>query len=467
MGTSFTKARVFDVQAFIDSQRFSRFHWILFVLCFLMVALDGLDTGIVGYLAPTLIKDLQVSRASLGPMLSASLIGVGVGSLLVGPLADRIGRKFMIIGSMILLGVFSCAGAFVHSLESLAVMRFLTGIGLGAALPNTITLMAEYAPERIRSTVINTMLVGWSVGAAGGGWVTAALIQPYGWRGVMLLGGVAPLVLACLLPLLPESVKYLVVNSRSRQRVAKILTRISPPTRVDNCEFVCNETAGTGNVKRFPILELLSERYVFGTFMIWLAYFMCLVVLYLISNWLPLLFTGSGYSMRESAITSSMFQFGGAGGMVIGGWLMDKVSSGRVFSAARAVALFFTLTAVAMLLVGKSMGHGPWLMVALIAGGAVLFASSSSMSSLTALFYPTTSRVTGVAWMFGLGRFGAVAGTFAGAFLLSTGWSFTAVFSMLAIPSMVAALALMALGRHEARAERQSSMTSPAVMTGS
>jgi AAHS family 4-hydroxybenzoate transporter-like MFS transporter len=455
-----------DVQAFIDSQRFSRFHYLLFVLCFLIIAMDGLDTGAMGYIAPTLVRDWHVSKQSLGPMLSATLVGIGFGAIVVSPFADRIGRRVMLIGAVLLFGGFSFAGAFANSLDSLTALRFLTGIGLGAAVPNAVTLMAEYAPARIRSTVVNAMLVGFAAGNAVGGLLTAWLIPLYGWRSVLFVGGLAPLVLALvLLLLLPDSVKFLVVNGRPRERVAGILKRLSPEARVDNCTFVCNEEMPSSAGKKFPALELLSKPYVFGTAMLWMSYFMCLVVLYVVTNWMPTLFTSSGFSLHKSAVTSSLFHFGGCVGILLAGWLMDR------FTPIRVVAFFFFMTAVMALLLGQSISHVTALTVLVVAMGVGLSGASASMSPLAAHYYPTSSRVTGVAWMLGMGRFGAVAGTFSGAMLLAANWTFGSIFSLLAVPSVIAAFALLMLGRNQVRAvragaARAASMTSPTTSAG-
>lgn len=181
--------RTVDVQAFIDDQRFSLFHCMLFVLCFLTIALDGLDTGVMGLIAPTLAQDWHVPRASLGPVLSATLIGIGVGALLVSPIADRIGRRSVLVGSVAFFGVWSTAAAFATSMESLTIMRFLTGVGLGAAIPNTATLMAEFVPSRIRGLAVNGMLVGFAAGNTVGGLLSGWLIPAFGWRSVLLVGG--------------------------------------------------------------------------------------------------------------------------------------------------------------------------------------------------------------------------------------------------------------------------------------
>jgi AAHS family 4-hydroxybenzoate transporter-like MFS transporter len=442
MSQAFERGRTIDVHAFIDDQRLSLFHCILFVLCFLTIALDGLDTGAMGLIAPTLAQDWHVSRVSLGPVMSASLIGIGVGALLVSPIADRVGRRSVLIGSVACFGVWSCAAAFASSMEMLTAMRFLTGVGLGAAIPNTATLMAEFVPARVRGFAVNAMLMGFAAGNAVGGVLSGWLIPAFGWRSVLLVGGVAPLVLACLLlAFLPESVKFMVSNGRSAERIARVLQRLSP-SRLDGCVFVTGADAPVGQAKRSPVFELLSRNYAVGTLMLWLAYFMCLVVLYLINNWMPTLLKGSGFSLPQYAATSAYFHLGACVGILMAGWLMDRVSPVRV------IATFYALTALVVFVIGCNVAHDAWLTVLIVATGLTLSGAASSMSTLATQFYPTTSRVTGSAWMLAIGRLGAVAGTFGGAFLLGLNWEFSAIFGMLAVPSLIAAGALLVLGRH-------------------
>lgn len=428
-----------DVQAFLDEQRFSRFHILLFVLCFLIIALDGMDTGAMGYIAPSLIQDWQLSRAALGPVLSATLVGIGIGAMVVSPIADRIGRKRVLIGAVFAFGVCSVAAAFAQSLEMLAALRLLTGIGLGAAVPNTVALMAEYAPTRIRGTVVNAMLVGFAAGNGLGGLATAWLIPRFGWHGVLVVGGVAPVLLALVLvPLLPESVKFLVANRRPREEALGILRRLAPGARLGDVHLLCEEDAGHG--RKSPISELFRERYAVGTCLIWLCYFMCMVILYLVNSWLPTLFTTSGYSLQESTVTSSLFHLGGCAGILLAGFLTDR------FPPTRVVAAYFLAAAVLVLMIGHSGAHAGLTTMIVIVGMAISGASAS-MSPLAAHYYPTTSRVTGIAWMLGMGRFGGVAGTMGGAWLLAVGWAFGAIFSLLAIPAVIAAVCLLLLGR--------------------
>ncbi|MCP3721122.1 MFS transporter [Paraburkholderia sp. CNPSo 3281] len=443
MSQALESGRTVDVQAFIDDQHFSLFHCMLFVLCFLTIALDGLDTGAMGLIAPTLAQDWHVPRTSLGPVLSATLVGIGVGALLVSPIADRIGRRSVLIGSVAFFGVWSTAAAFATSMDALTVMRFLTGVGLGAAIPNTATLMSEFVPARIRGLAVNGMLVGFAAGNTVGGVLSGWLIPAFGWRSVLLVGGVAPILLACLLlAFLPESVKFMVSRGKPTERIAHALRRLAPNARLDGCVFVSEAHAPREHVRRSPVLELLSRKYAVGTIMLWVAYFMCLVVLYLINNWMPTLLKASGFSLPQYAATSAWFHLGACVGILFTGWLMDRMSPVRV------IALFYTLTALVVLIIGRNVAHDASLTLLIVATGLTLSGAASSMSTLATQFYPTTSRVTGCAWMLAIGRLGAVAGTFGGAFLLSLNWEFSAIFGLLAVPSLIAAGALLVLGRH-------------------
>ncbi len=434
-----TASATTDVQAFIDAQRFSRFHVGLFVLCFLIIALDGLDTGAMGYLAPSLIQDWGVSRAALGPALSAALVGIGVGAMAVSPLADRIGRKRVLIGAVLVFGLFTLGAAFATSPEMLTVMRFITGIGLGAAVPNTVTLMAEYAPTRIRGTVVNAMLVGFALGNAAGGLAAAWLIPHFGWRAVLLVGGILPVLLTLLLVAkLPESVKFLVVSGQGGQRAVDILRRIAPAARLGNVTLTCENVPAAGRA-RSPIAELFDRRHALGTASLWLCYFMCMMILYLVNNWLPTLFTVSGLSLHDSTITATLFHIGGGAGILLAGLLTDR------FRPTRVVAAYFGLAAGIVLVIGHYMSQGGALTALIVVMGVTVSGAAASMSPLAAHYYPTSSRVTGVAWMLGIGRLGGVAGTLGGAMLLGIGWNFGAIFSVLALPAAISAVCLLVL----------------------
>ncbi|MCS2151644.1 MFS transporter [Scandinavium goeteborgense] len=423
-----------DIQAFINENPFTKYQWMILVLCFITVAMDGFDTAIIGFIASDLVQEWGVQKSALGPVMSAALVGLAVGALTAGPMADRIGRKKVLILSIVVFGGFSLLTAAATSLNQLTLLRFLTGLGLGAAMPNAATLMSEYAPERRRSLLVNLMFVGFPIGSSLGGFISAWLIPQYGWQSVLILGGVMPLILAVVLIfLLPESVRYLVAKNKSQPQVATILRRIAPIAA--DTRFVLHETGGVPDKSALGVI--FSPRYALGTVMLCLTYFMGLLIFYLLTSWLPLLIRETGASMSQASIITALFPLGGGIGVLILGALMDKFNPNKV------VAVGWLLTGVFVCLVGFSTSSLVLMGVMVFIAGSIMNGAQSSMPALAAGFYPTQGRATGVAWMLGIGRFGGILGAFSGVFLMQAQLSFETIFMLLAIPALLSATALM------------------------
>ncbi|WP_333495482.1 MFS transporter [Kluyvera sp. CHPC 1.251] len=423
-----------DIQAFINRHPFSKYQWMILALCFVAVALDGFDTAIIGFIASDLVQEWGVQKSDLGPVMSAALVGLAVGALTAGPMADRIGRKKVLVLSILVFGGFSLITAFATSLTQLTVLRFLTGLGLGAAMPNAATLMSEYAPERRRALLVNLMFVGFPIGSSMGGFISAWMIPHYGWQSVLVLGGVMPLVLAvALIFLLPESARYLAVKNRSQQQIGNILRRIA--ALPENTRFVLQEA---GQVKEQSALGVIfSPRYLVGTIMLCLTYFMGLLIFYLLTSWLPLLIRETGATLSQASVITALFPLGGGIGVLVLGALMDKINPNKV------VAVGYLLTGIFVCLVGFSTSNLVLMGVMVFIAGTIMNGAQSSMPALAAGFYPTQGRATGVAWMLGLGRFGGILGAFSGAFLMQAELSFKTIFALLAIPAVLSAIALM------------------------
>ncbi len=448
--------RTVDVQRFIDGERFSPFQWTILVLCFLVVAADGFDTAAVGFIAPSLVQDWGVARAALGPVMSAALVGLGIGALGAGPFADRVGRKTVLVLSVFFFGIWSLAAAHATSIESLTVLRFMTGLGLGAAMPNAVTLMSEYAPARIRAVVVNAMFCGFSCGLAIGGVASAWLIPHFGWQSVLVAGGVGPIALTfVLILLLPESAQFMVTRRRGDARIARVLQRIARDASLEACRFVTAESVAEHRGSALRVV--LSSRFRFGTLMLWLAYFMGLLIYYLLTSWLPTLFKDTGFSGQNAALMTSLFPLGGILGNLSVGWLMDR------FKANRVIACTYVVAALLVMLVGRGVGHQVWLGALIFLTGTVITSAVTSMSALAASFYPTHGRATGVAWMLGVGRIGGVAGALAGAALMGLGWQFGSVFSMLAVPAAIAAFGVFAMARAPRASHIEEAKLAPAV----
>jgi len=431
-------ARSIDVQTFLNEHPFSRFQWVIFTLCFCVVLLDGFDTAAIGYIAPSLVSEWGVERSALGPVLSAALFGLVVGSLSAGPLADRFGRKTVLTIAASIFGLACLASAFSAGLNQLVAWRFITGLGLGAAMPNAVTMMNEYCPEARRATLTNAMFCGFPLGAALGGFLAAWMIPHLGWRSVLLLGGVAPLVLAILiLFLLPESVRYMVEKNYPEERIREALHRVQPAvTELPlTTTGVSDETEKLARA-RSSIGVVLSSELLVGSIMLWLAYFMGLVIFYALINWMPVLLKDAGVAPSTAALVSALFPLGGFGA-ILSGWLMDR------FNANLIIAACFALTAAAVYAIGQSTGNIVLLMLVVLGAGTIMNTAQSSLPTLAAAFYPTNGRATGVAWMMGIGRFGGIAGSFLVAELSRRDLSFSQIFTIVAISGLVAATALV------------------------
>ena len=326
------------------------------------------------------------------------------------------------------------ASAFSANLDQLTLMRFLTGMGLGAAMPNAVTLMSEFCPEKRRSVLTNAMFCGFPLGAAFGGFLAAWIIPNYGWRGVLVLGGAAPLVLAALiLFLLPESLRFLVAKGHSEKRIRAVLARISPEAGEPGAFEIAQMRPSA--VARGAAL-VVSSAYIAGSAMMWLAYFMGLVIFYALINWMPILFKDAGVEPGTATLISALFPLGGFGA-VFSGWLMDRFNGNRI------VAVCYALTAVFVYLIGQSAGNAGQLMAIVFIAGVLMNTAQVSMPSLAAAFYPTEGRATGVAWMLGIGRFGGIAGSLLVAELARRGLSIGQIFAAVAIPGIIAMAALL------------------------
>jgi AAHS family 4-hydroxybenzoate transporter-like MFS transporter len=429
------KNETVNVQTFINEHPFSRFQWVIFAMCFVIVLLDGFDTAAIGFIAPSLITEWKIDRSVLAPVLSAALFGLAFGALLVGPLSDRLGRRNILIASVGVFGVACFASSFSGDLQHLTVMRFVTGVGLGAAMPNAVTLMSEFCPDRRRATLINLMFCGFPLGAAFGGFLAAWLIPHFGWRSVLIFGGTTPLlVVVTLLIALPESVRYQVAKAAPVEKIRATLARIASDASKAS-SFVLTErapaVAGKSGIKL-----VLSSSYIVGSIMLWLAYFMGLVIFYASINWMPILLKEAGLSPQHATLISALFPLGGVGA-VLCGVLMDRFNPNRIIAAC------YALTAVSVYCIGHAVGNIGLLILAVFVAGVLMNTAQSSMPALAAEFYPTQGRGTGVAWMLGLGRFGGIAGSFLIAKLTQQHFTFEGIFTIVAIAGVISCVALL------------------------
>jgi AAHS family 4-hydroxybenzoate transporter-like MFS transporter len=427
-----------DVAQFIEQQPVGGFQIKLLLTCAAVLFLDGFDTQAIGYVAPALAKEWGLTKSALGPVFSAGLFGLMIGALVFGPLADRIGRKKIIIFSTIAFGLGTLVTAFIQDVNTLLAIRFLTGLGLGGAMPNAVAMTSEFSPHRRRATMVMIMFCGFSVGAALGGLLAAALIPQFGWRSVFVVGGVAPLLLAPILALrLPESVRFLALTGRAPERVAELLRRINPAASfAPATQFVVHEPHLAG----LPVLHLFRDGRTLATLLLWVVFFMSLLDLYFLSNWLPTVLNDLGASVSAAALIGSMLQVGGVVGTFALGSVIDRFSF-------RALALVYFIAVFAVGAIGQ-LGHSVvFVTMAIFAAGFCIVGGQIAANALAATFYPTSIRSTGVGWALGIGRVGSIVGPLVGGALLTMKWSTGSVFMAAATAALCAAAAAFSLSR--------------------
>ncbi|MBV8916209.1 MAG: MFS transporter [Acetobacteraceae bacterium] len=429
--------KTIDIQDFINSRHLSGFQVAVLILCFFVVAVDGFDTAAVGYIGPALVAQWKVTRPQLAPLFGAGLFGLMAGAFIFGPIADKVGRKAVLVFATAAFGAASVLSATASDINSLMIWRFVTGIGLGGAMPSAITMTSEYCPERNRSLLVMIMFCGFTLGGALGGLSAAMLISDFGWQGVLILGGVLPLILAVvLLFLMPESVRYLVLNGGQDARVASILHRVDPTAQLQGASFV-----GVRRAVGSPVGQLFQPGLVAGTVLLWVTFFMSLLVFYLLTSWLPTLLNSAGQSAQAASFIALMLPIGSTIGAIMIGLLMDRYNP-------HIVLLFSYLSAAAfILLLGFSTASLPLLVLSVFGAGIGTGGSQIGINALSAAFYPTASRATGVSWANAVGRTGSVLGSMVGGTLLSIGWDLGTVFSVAAIPAAIAGIAIALKGR--------------------
>ena len=428
----------------------------VFVLCMACLIMDGFDVQAMGYAAPALLADWGAERSLLGPVFAAANFGVLIGSLVFSMLADKIGRRPVIIYATLFFSVLTIATAYAQNMEQMLWLRFISGIGLGSIIPNATALVGEFSPKKSRVALVMCITVGFTVGAAIGGFVAALLIPVFGWRSVFIFGGTVPLAVALIMFRgLPESLQFLAVRKKGFDQLARWLKQLAPALNVDaKTQFVANETSRAG----MTFVQLFRDGRAVFTLLIWIVNFMNILMLYSLSNWLPTIVTGMGYDQRTAVLIGTLLQVGGTIGTFGLAWLIGR----RGFLPMLTVT--FGLAMVSIALIGQQGISLVLLAVVVFIAGWCVVGGQPGLNALSASYYPTYLRSTGVGAGLGIGRVGAIVGPYIGGVLLGREWGPQELFYAAALPALVSTIVVLVMRgfyNDDAAARRAASAAAP------
>ncbi|HIZ49660.1 MAG TPA: MFS transporter [Candidatus Pseudomonas excrementavium] len=424
--------RKIEVHEVIDDARFNHFHWLIMGLCALLLIFDGYDLFIYGVVLPVIMEEWGLTPLQAGALGSYALFGMMFGALLFGTLADRIGRKKGITICFLLFSAATVLNGFASSPTEFGIYRFLAGLGCGGLMPNVVALMNEYAPKKLRSTLVALMFSGYSLGGMCSAGLGILVLPRFGWE-MMFFAAVVPLLLLPLiLRYLPESVGFLVRQGRTDEARA-LLKRVQPNLELGpDTVLEMTETAGRKN----SVLDLFRDGRLVGTLSIWVAFFCCLLMVYALGSWLPKLMANAGYSLGSSLSFLLALNFGGMFGAILGGWLGDRFDLGKV------VVAFFAVAVASISLLGIKTPM-PVLYTLITIAGATVIGTQILLYAAAAQFYGLSIRSTGLGWASGIGRNGAIVGPLLGGALLGINLPLQLNFIAFAIPGVIAVLAMM------------------------
>jgi len=419
------------IHEIIDQRPMGRFQIWTMALCGTVIVLDGFDTQSIGFLAPSMAESLRIPIKNFGPIFVFALIGLMISSMLSGPIADRWGRKWPIVTCTLVFGLFAMLTARCTTFDQLLACRFLTGLGLGGALSNSVALMSEYAPKRLLAVIVSIMFCGMPAGAVLATRVSAVMLPRWGWQSVFYAGGVLPLTLSLLLiAILPESVRYLEVSGANQRKISKILARISP----ELANAPVSRSQHQDRRRKAPVINLFTEGRAAGTILLWIPYFMNLLMLYFIVFWLPALLRQTGKPVSAGITAIMLFSIGGIAGSFIEGGFMNRWGAFPVL-----LTEFLCTTAlIASLAYSNSF---PLMMTITFVLGFVVQGAQGGLSAVAATFYPISIRSTGIGWCLGVGRIGSIVGPMLGGIMLKLNWTPREILLAGSIPALCAAAA--------------------------
>jgi AAHS family benzoate transporter-like MFS transporter len=448
--------RQIDVHKLSDDASFNRFHAGILLWCALIIICDGYDLAVAGIALPSIMKEMGVTAQNAGFMVSSALFGMMFGAIFLGTVADRIGRRKAIAICIGLFSIFTAAAGLSHDPYVFSAMRFLAGLGIGGVMPNVVAQMTEYSPKKIRATMVTLMFSGYAVGGMLAALLGKGLIESYGWSSVFLAAGLPVLMIPFILKSMPESMPFLIRQNRLDE-LGMIVSRLSPGYRFDAADRFA--LPAEDKAQGVPIGKLFQDGRGFSTMMFWVAFFMCLFMVYALSSWLAKLMAGAGYSLGSALTFVLVLNFGAVIGAVAGGWLADR------FHIKYVLVGMYALAAVSITLLGYKVPPGLLFLLVGLAGASTI-GTQIVTYAYAGQFYPMAVRSTGIGWASGVGRSGAILAPIVIGTLVGLALPLEQNFMAISIPAVIATIAVLFIDHgRSASAHREEAPPLPVAST--
>jgi len=401
-------AEVVEVSRLLDQRGLSSFHYKLIFWCVLLSLIDGYDIAAIAFAAPHLVREWGLKPGQLGPVFSASLVGILFGSALFGWIGDRYGRKIALISSNLLFGVFTFAAAYSTNLEQLFWLRLLAGLGIGGVIPNIVAINTESGPRKYKATLALIAVGFVPIGGAIPGVVAATLVPTHGWQILFTIGGIVPIVLAVIgLFTLPESIKFMALHESQRSKMEKTLAALDPGFKVPpNATFIIEDEQ---QFRGFNPVYLFRQGLHLITPLLWLLFALNLMGYFFLLSWTPTLMQMLKLPPSVGALAGAMIQIGGTvGSLVLARWFERQ----RFF----AIAIVFVIAVPVVASIGYAGTTSTTaLAIATFFAGFCVLGIQTGINVAGALVYPTSLRANGSGWELGIGRIGSIIGPLVGA----------------------------------------------------
>ena len=415
-------------------QRISRYQWMVILLCFAIALFDGFDTQAVAFTAPALLEHFNLQAGALAPILTAGIVGMTIGAMLLGLLGDKLGRRKTLLFCTAIFSIATLCTAFVTNIEQIFILRLIAGLGMGGATPVLLALAAEYSPQRYKGTVTTCVLLALPAGAMCGGLLAAKILPILGWQGIYLIGGVLPLILLFILYfLLPESLEYLAQNSKasSHATIQRILNKISPQPvdfiTIDQPKILANQ------VEKAKLAVLFQNGLARTTLGVWGTYFFNWIAWFMLLSWLPTILKQAGLAADQApyasvTVNAAFIIFA----LPLAYWL-PKLNTAKILT-------FMLITGLAIVLgLGLLIETQQWayIFILIALAGFGIGGQQLALNYLVVAAYPTTVRATATGWAIGMGRMGAIIGSAIGGLILNS-YGVTGYFFALGGPLILA-----------------------------